>query len=281
MAKAPKSASASSADLDVIPPVVPPLPRAYSYKRDITLGTPFRWLGAGFRDLVRRPLPSLAYGLAVFIISVAVTAGLFALDRDYILFPAMAGFLVVGPILALGLYEKSRRLAAGESVTLSDMIFVRPASGGQILFIGVILSLLSLIWNRAAVIIYALFFGLTPFPGLGHIVEMLFTTDTGLAMLAVGTAVGGLFAAFSFAISVFSIPMLLQEELDAFTAMGTSMRIVWNNLLPMLVWGAIVAVFSGIGLVTGFVGLIIVFPMLGHATWHAYRSVSKAPSGGV
>jgi uncharacterized membrane protein len=75
--------------------------------------------------------------------------------------------------------------------------------------------------------------------------------------------------------------MLLNEDLDAFTAMGTSMRIVWNNLPAMLVWGAIVAVLSAIGLITAFAGLIIVFPMLGHATWHAYRSVSKAPSGAV
>src|SRR3546814_14792004 len=84
-------------------------------------------------------------------------------------------------------------------------------------------------WMRAAVIVYARFFGLTPFPGLDHIAEMLFATPLGWAMLVVGGAVGGLFAAFSFAISVFSIPMLLNEDVDAFTAMGTSMVLVWNN----------------------------------------------------
>ena len=85
--------------------------------------------------------------------------------------------------------------------------------------------------------------------------------------------VGGLFAAFSFAISAFSIPMLLDERLDAFTAMGTSMALVWNNLPVMLTWGAIVLVLFLLGLVTGMLGLIVVFPLLGHATWHAYKAI--------
>jgi uncharacterized membrane protein len=132
-----------------------------------------------------------------------------------------------------------------------------------------------LLWMRAAVIIYALFFGLRPFPGLDHIVPMLFTTPVGWAMLLVGGAVGGLFAAFSFAISAFSIPMLLSERIDAFTAMGMSTALVWNNLPVMLVWGAIVLVLFLACLATGLLGLIVVFPVLGHGTWHAYRTMRQ------
>ena len=99
-----------------------------------------------------------------------------------------------------------------------------------------------LLWMRAAVIVYALFFGLLPFPGLNQVAAILFTTPTGWALLIVGSVVGALFAAFSFAISVFAVPMLLDEKVDALTAMGTSMALVWNNLPVMLAWGAIVLV---------------------------------------
>jgi uncharacterized membrane protein len=110
-------------------------------------------------------------------------------------------------------------------------------------------------------------------PGLDNIAPMLFTTPTGWAMLLVGSAVGGLFAAFSFAISAFSIPMLLSERVDALTAMGTSTALVWNNLPVMVAWGAIVLALFVISLATGLVGLIVVFPLLGHGTWHAYQAV--------
>jgi uncharacterized membrane protein len=102
---------------------------------------------------------------------------------------------------------------------------------------------------------------------------MLFTTPTGWAMLLVGGAVGALFAAFSFAISVFAIPMLLNERVDALTAMGTSTALVWNNLPVMLTWGAIVLGLFLLSLATGLVGLIVAFPILGHGTWHAYRAM--------
>jgi len=256
-----------------IPAVVPPLPRDKSWNRQYAPTVAFQWLSAGWGDLLVQPASSLIYGLMVFFVSAGIVIGLFAFGWDYILFPAFAGFMVVGPILAVGLYEKSRRLAAGEPVSLGRMIVVHPASGGQILFTGVLLCLLMLLWMRAAVIIYALFFGLQPFPGLQHIAMMLFTTPIGWAMLIVGTVVGALFAAFSLAISAFSIPMLLEERVDALTAMGTSMSLVWNNLPVMLTWGAIVLGLFLFSLATGLLGLIVVFPVLGHGTWHAYRAI--------
>lgn len=256
-----------------IPAVLPPVPRKKIWKRNLTLSSPFSWLAAGWRDLSVQPLLSLGYGALVFLISLAIIVGLFALEWDYILFPVIAGFMVVGPLVAVGLYEKSRLLAAGKPVRFSQMIFVKPASGGQILFMGLLLCSLMLLWTRAAVIIYALFFGLRPFPGLDHIAPMLFTTPVGWAMLIVGGVVGALFAAFSFAISAFSVPMMLDERVDALTAMGTSTALVWNNLSAMLVWGVIVLVLFLVSLATGLLGLIVVFPLLGHGTWHAYRAV--------
>ena len=250
-----------------------PVPLAEQRRRHLPAGAALGWLAAGWRDLWRNPLPSLAYGFAVFLLSLAVVWGLFRLELDYILFPALAGFMVVGPLVAIGLYRKSRDLEEGIPPSLSRMIFVKTESGAQVWYTGAILCLLMLVWMRAAVIIYALFVGLRPFPGLDHIVAMLLSTPEGLGMLVVGTAVGGLFAAFSFAISTFAIPMLLAEKTDAFTAMGTSISLTFRNLPVMLAWGAIVLALTVVAIATGFLGLIVIFPLLGHGTWHSYRAI--------
>ena len=181
--------------------------------------------------------------------------------------------MIVAPILAMGLYEKSRALEEGERPTLGSMLLVRPRAGAQVFFTGLLLCLLMLLWMRAAVLIYALFFGVRPFPGFVSVPSMLLTTLTGWSMLLVGIVVGGLFAAFAFAVSVFSIPMLLDRRTDALTAMGTSMAMVWNNFTPMIAWGAIVLALFAVSVVTGFLGFIVIFPLLGHATWHAYRAM--------
>lgn len=249
------------------------MPLAEQRRRHLPAGAAFGWLAEGWRDLWRNPLPSLLYGLAVFLLSVAVVWLLFRLEIDYILFPALAGFMVVGPLVAIGLYRKSQDLEEGVAPSLSRMVFVRAASGSQVWFAGAILCLLMLVWMRAAVIIYALFVGLRPFPGLDHVVSMLLSTPEGLGMIAVGTVVGGLFAAFSFAISTFAIPMLLAERTDAFTAMGTSISLVFRNLRVMLAWGFIVLALTMLGIATGLVGLIVIFPLLGHGTWHSYRAI--------
>src|SRR5215467_4630791 len=120
--------------MTMIPAVVPPLPKENKWKRSVSPADAFKWLAAGWRDFLTEPATSISYGLIVFLISIAIVGGLFAFGMDYILFPAFAGFMVVGPILAVGLYEKSRRIAGREPVSLARMLVVHPASGGQILF---------------------------------------------------------------------------------------------------------------------------------------------------
>jgi uncharacterized membrane protein len=267
-----------------LPPVLPPIAAVRTdWRRAVAPAAAFRWLLAGWRDFIRQPWPSLVYGLAVFAVSLVVLYGIFNLGYDYILFPALSGFLVIAPLAATGLYEKSRRLAAGKSVTLASMLFVRIRSGGQIVFVGLLLCLLMMLWNRAAILLYALFFGLLPFAGLDAILPVLLGSPYGWGLLIVGSLIGGLFAAFSFAISVFAIPRLLDERTDALTAMGQSMALVWNNLPVMLTWAAVIVFLFGLCVLTGLLGLIIVFPVLGHATWHAYSTMrgprTEGPDG--
>ena len=138
---------------------------------------------------------------------------------------------------------------------------------------GVLLLGLFLLWHRAAVLIYALFFGLQPFPGYEDVLPMLFLMPTGWGLLLVGSTVGALFAAFAFAISVFGMPMLLEEETDAISALGINVAIVWNNVWVVLAWGAIVLALFLTSVATALIGMIVLFPVLGHATWHVYRAL--------
>lgn len=251
--------------------------RNVKWQRDLPSGAAFRWLGRGWRDLWTNPVPSLLYGIAVFVASLVFIVYMFDTGRDYFLFPALAGFLIVGPLVAAGLYLKSRDLERGERASLRSMLAVQPLAGAQVFFTGMLLTMVMLLWMRAAVLVYALFFGVRPFPGLDHVAEMLVTTPRGWAMLVVGSFIGSLFAGFGFAISVFSVPMLLDRRVDALTAMGVSMAMVWNNLRPMLMWGAVVLVLFAVCVATGLVGLIVIFPWLGHATWHAYSDMRSPP----
>jgi uncharacterized membrane protein len=263
--------------MTTIPPVVPPLPVKSRFALDLPANAGFDWLAAGWRDLWTEPGPSLAYGVFVLALSAVIVAGLWWLGWGFILFPALAGYLVFAPALATGLYEKSRALENGEPVSPRRMLFPRPASGGQILFTGALLCGLMLLWMRAAIIIYALFFGVNPLPdGLDNALDVLMTTQQGAAMLLVGSVVGALFAAFSLAISAFSIPMMYDRQVDALTAMGMSWALVWNNRQAMIVWGALVLALFVLSLATGLLGLVIVFPLLGHATWHAYKATRPA-----
>jgi len=261
-----------------IPKPVSAIPRQVSLNRQLPVKHALQWLRSGWFDLKSvNPGASLLYGLLVFLLSIAIVTGLYLLKLDYVMFPALAGFTVIGPALAIGLYEKSRRIQSNEPVTFRSLFFVHAKSKGQVIFVGVLLSLLILLWMRAAVLLYALFFGMRPFPGLGQIAQTLFTTGDGWGLLLVGSIVGGLFAAFAFAVSAFSFPILLNEKSDAFSAMGASIVLVSHNLPVMLAWGFIVMCLFAITVLTGFIGLIIVYPLLGHATWHAYLDIRGEP----
>lgn len=260
--------------MDSLPAVEPPIPRPITLNRHLKPDDAFIWLEKGWNDFKSGDTnASLIYGAFVFFVSQLLVGVLFLLDADYAFFPALGAFLVMGPALAMGLYEKSRRLAGGEEVNLDSMIRVEARSPHQMFYIGLILVLLCLLWMRAAVLIYALFFGMHQFPGFIELLRSLLTTPEGWGLLFVGSIFGALFAALGFAISALSVPMLLNEKTDAFSAMGASMALIWHNIPVMLGWGAIVFVLFVFSVLTGFVGLIVAFPVLGHATWHVYVDI--------
>ena len=237
-----------------------------------TMEQPWRWLEAGWRDLWRRPGISLTYGLAVVIVSYLIVGCLIYFDAAFMFLPLGAAFMLIGPMLAVGLYEASRRYTAGESVTLGSIVFVAVKSPVQLGYVGILLMLFLLAWVRIATLIFALFFGLG-FPPLDELFQTLFFTLDGLAFLAVGTTVGAILAFTAFAISAISIPMLLEREVDAVSAILASILVVRDNFGVMLLWAWLIALITAGGLVTLFLGLLVTFPLIGHATWHAYRDL--------
>lgn len=238
----------------------------------LTTDAPWRWLGAGFRDFARAPHLSLGYGVLIIGGGVGIIWLLWRAGYASLIPVAFGLFAIFGPLLAVGLYEMSRRIEAGESPRLFPVKFAGPRSPLQLAFIGFFLMFAALVWVRIAMLLYALFTNGNYMP-LDDFLTFAISTTPGLSMIAVGAVIGGAIAFAIYLLTVVSVPMVMNERTDAFTAVGVGLR-AWNQSPgAMLLWAWLIAVITAAGVATLFVGLAVAFPVLGHATWHAYRDI--------
>jgi uncharacterized membrane protein len=228
---------------------------------------PLRWLAAGWRDFRRCPGIGLFYGGCFMVMG-------WALLKMYEWAPAYvmalsAGFLLMGPFLCLGLYRASQRLERGERPDFGDSLLAWDTRTGQLAIFGFVLLVLELVWGRAALVIFAVSFD--GMPDLrGSLLALLDPENIGF--ITAWLAVGALFAGLIFAISVVSMPMILDRQTDAISAGLTSLRLVLTQTAVMLWWGFLIALIVVLSMLPWFAGLLVTGPVLGHASWHAYRA---------
>ncbi|HZD91337.1 MAG TPA: DUF2189 domain-containing protein [Pseudolabrys sp.] len=249
--------------------------------RRIRIGDLTDALRKGADDFLAMPTHALFLGAIYPIVGLLLARLAFGLSVLPLLYPLAAGFALVGPLAALGLYELSRRREAGLDVSATHALDVLNSSSiGAIVALGFLLLALFALWMAAANAIYVNVFGYAPPLSIGAFLRDVFTTEAGWRMIVAGNIVGLCFAVLALVISVASFPLLLDRDVGAAVALITSIRVVLDNPITMAAWGLIVAALLFLGSLPFFLGLAVVVPILGHATWHLYRraiDVGDAP----
>jgi uncharacterized membrane protein len=241
----------------------PPLPLV----RSIALRAPLRWLAQGARDVVANPRVSAFYG-ACFFAMAAILGAVFRYRPEWTMTLA-SGCLLVGPFLAMGLYEVSRQREQGGQADLAASLTCWKRHVGSMSLLVLVLVLLEMVWGRASLVAFALFFD-NGLPTAATVLDAVFNPRN-WQFVAVYMSLGAVFAAAVFCFMVVTIPMILDRDTDAVTASLTSLFVVLRNLGAMLFWGALVVALMAVALWPWALGIVVVGPWLGYATWHAYR----------
>ncbi len=243
--------------------------------KTVPLLAPLHWLSAGWRDFRAAPMPSLLYGMILSGISAGIFWALYTTGSASWFFVLLGGFLLVGPMLGMGLYAAARALASGRRPTLPEMFWVRDAARRDALLLGLLLVFLYFLWTRIAQVIYALSTWRIH-QGRAEFLHFAFLETNGQLMILSGLVTGGLVAFCNYALASVAAPMLLDRRFDVFMAMATSVRAVNRNFFPMLLWAFLIVFLTGIGVCFAFAGLAVVFPVVGMASWHAYKALVSA-----
>lgn len=241
---------------------------------------PWQWLAAGWEDLARARWTSVVWGLLFAGVGLGILLILHRYRLYNLVLPLVAGFMLIAPILAVGLYHVSREIEKGRSVGLGTALGAWKRNPGQVALLGFVLGLFFLFWIRLATLIFAVFFGQTPPEAFGSappdiltFIQSVVLSAENLGFLLVGTAIGAVLAVIVYAIAVISAPMLVDRDVSVFHAIVTSVRTVQKNKKAMLLWGVLIVLFTGAGILAGFVGLAFTMPLVAHASWHAYRDL--------
>lgn len=238
---------------------------------DLGPGDPLRWLSRGWSDFRRTPGLGLFYGLCFFLMGHALW-WVFRTAPAYVL-ALSAGFLLMGPFLCLGLYHASRALERGERPDLGASLLAWESTKGSMAIFAGVLLILEMLWGRASLVVFAVSFN--SMPSTERLLAQLLAPEN-LEFLLTYLAVGGLFAGLIFVTSVIAIPMILDRRGDAISAGLTSIRACLQNPGVMLWWGTLITLLVGLALLPWFAGLLVVGPVIGHASWHAYRQIVPA-----
>ena len=241
--------------------------------RPITAADIAEALGQGLRDFQAVPLYGLAFGALYAAGGIAILFCLTVFGLVYLAYPLAAGFALLGPFVAIGLYEVSRRREAGQAVSVGA-IWSTVRSRGEIGWMAFVTLFIFVIWMYQVRLLIALLIGLNAsFSSLKEFITVVLTTTEGLWFLAIGNAVGAALSLILFALTVVSFPLLLDRDVDFVTAMVTSVRAVVTSPLPMIGWAAVIVVLLVVSALPYFLGLVVTLPVLGHATWHLYRRI--------
>jgi len=237
--------------------------------RRIGATQPLRWLRQGARDLARTPGPSLGMGL--LIAALGLLLGGAGWKASYMAPALLGGFLLVAPVAAILLYALARQLERGEPASLAGAWQAWRANAGSIMLFGLVLCLAYIVWERLAAIVFALFYEGQPLQLSRWPAELL--SGRYNELLLAFMLVGACLAALVFALGVVSAPLLVDRPVDVITAMLTSLHCCRLNPAPLLLWALLIAGLTALGFATLMLGLIVIFPWLAHASWHAYRDL--------
>jgi len=223
---------------------------------------PLGWLSLGWQDYKKAKLASMSYGLIIVLISYLVFLVSWQYESITLAIAMLSAFIFIAPVLCIGLYSLSRQLRDDQQI----MIFKSFGNGfklyGDLSIFIIVMIIIALLWARAASMIHVFF----PMSSESDISEFIL-------FLGIGTVIGSMFSVIIFAVSAFSLPMIMDKKVDMITCCISSINAVLRNKMAMLLWSSILVIFTAIGIITAFIGFLVVIPLLGYATWHGYEEM--------